>query len=91
VNADLTQFLVDVTRGPLLERFAADPEGTLAASALPPALQAAIRAVDIAALWRAGAHPMALLYFARHCGWSGPHYYACVAAADGTPTTPARR
>ena len=86
----LTQFLIDVTRGHLAAAFRADPAGVAAASRLPEPLRAAVVAEDIAALWQAGAHPMALLYFSRSCGWDGPRYYACIAAADATAATPAR-
>jgi hypothetical protein len=75
--------LIDVTRGHQKAAFAADREAVLQASDLDTAARAAIRAEDIAALWISGAHPMALLYFARACGWSGEKYYACIAAAEG--------
>ncbi len=78
MNAVLTQFLIDIVRGPQRADFARAPDSTLSASALPPALQAAVRAQDIATLFRAGAHPMALMYFARSIGWDNARYYACI-------------
>ena len=89
-SAALTQFLIDVTRGHQKAAFAADSEAVLRASDLDDATRNAIRTQDIATLWRCGAHPMALLYFARACGWSGERYYDCIAAArDGRqPATP---
>ena len=76
--ATLTQFLIDVTRGHRKDAFAADPEGVLAASSLDEPLRAAVLAQDIGALWLAGAHPMALMYFARASGWTNERYYRCV-------------
>ena len=78
----LTQFLIDVTRGPLRQAFAADREAVIAASKLDERLRAATREQDIATLWRAGAHPMALLYFARLSGWAADDYYRCIAEAS---------
>lgn len=78
MNANLTQFLIDIVRGPHCAAHAGNPEATLAASGLAPDLQAAIRAQDIAALFRAGAHPMALMYYARSIGWDNARYYACI-------------
>lgn len=80
--AVLTQFLIDVTRGGKKAAFLADREAVLKESALDEAMQAAVGRQDIGALWRAGAHPMALLYFARGCGWSGERYYACITDAQ---------
>lgn len=80
--AALTQFLIDVTRGAKKAAFQADREAVLKSSALEEEMQAAVRTQDIGALWRAGAHPMALLYFARSCGWSGERYYACITDAQ---------
>lgn len=80
--AALSQFLIDVTRGHHAAAFAADAEAVLASSPLNADQQRAIREQDIAALWSAGAHPMALLYFARACGWSGERYYACIEEAQ---------
>ena len=74
----LTQFLVDVTRGHRREAFATDPERVLAASALDEPLRRAVREHDMGALWLAGAHPLALLYFARASGWSNERYYRCL-------------
>jgi hypothetical protein len=78
--ATLTQFLIDVTRGPQREAFAANREPVIAASKLDEVLRAAVRAQDMAALWQAGAHPMALLYFARASGWAADDYYRCIGA-----------
>ena len=74
----LTQFLIDVSRGGRKAEFAGDPEVVLAGTDLPQTQLAAIRKRDIAALWADGAHPMALLYFARASGWSAQEYYACI-------------
>jgi hypothetical protein len=80
----LTQFLVDITRGHRTSEFAADPEAVLAASPLDDRMRTAIREQDIGTLWRAGAHPMALMYFARGCGWGNERYYRCISKADLT-------
>lgn len=80
--AMLTQFLIDITRGHRKSEFTADAEGVLAASPLAEPLRRAVREQDVGTLWRAGAHPMALLYFARSCGWQNERYYACLAAAE---------
>ena len=80
--ATLTQFLVDITRGHRKSEFVADPEAVLAASALDERTRTAIREQDIGSLWRAGAHPMALMYFARNCGWPNDRYYRCVSEAE---------
>lgn len=85
----LTQFLVDVTRGQRKSEFAADPEAVLAASPLGETMRAAVREQDIGALWQAGAHPMALMYFARACGWDNARYYRCVSDAALTTGAPA--
>lgn len=77
----LTQFLIDVTRGHRSGDFAKDPDGVLKSSGLADDLCKAIREQKVDALWLAGAHPMALLYFARECGWSGDRYYECIGAA----------
>ena len=81
-GATLTQFLVDITRGHRKAEFEADPDGVLAASPLDEAMRTAVRDQDIGALWRAGAHPMALMYFARACGWANDRYYRCVSDAE---------
>ncbi|TFY97450.1 hypothetical protein [Ramlibacter rhizophilus] len=81
----LTQFLVDITRGHRRADFAADAEAVLADAPLSAALREAVRRQDMAALWQAGAHPMALLYFARASGWDNERYYACLAQAQLTP------
>lgn len=78
----LTQFLVDVTRGHRRDAFRADREAEIAASRLGEALRDAVRREDVAALWAAGAHPMALLYFARACGWTSEAYYRSIDSAS---------
>jgi len=78
----LTQFLIDVTRGHRRQAFADDREAVIAASKLDERLRTAVRDEDIASLWRAGAHPMALLYFARLSGWAAEDYYRCIGAAS---------
>jgi Aromatic-ring-opening dioxygenase LigAB, LigA subunit len=83
-SSALTQFLIDVTRGSQVQTYASDPEAVLRASDLSSDLRAAIEQQDIGSLWRAGAHPMALLYFARACGWSGERYYECITKADAS-------
>lgn len=80
--ATLTQFLIDITRGHRKGEFTADAEGVLAASSLAEPLRRAIREQDVGTLWQAGAHPMALLYFARSCGWQNDRYYACLANSE---------
>ncbi len=80
----LTQFLIDITRGHRKSEFAADPERVLGTSPLDERMQAAVRDQDIGALWLAGAHPMALLYFARACGWANDRYYRSIAEAEAT-------
>ncbi len=82
MHAVVTQFLIDITRGRLKESYAQNREAVIAASPLPEAMRAAVRDQDIAALWRAGVSPMALLYFSRLCGWPMDRYYACVADAE---------
>lgn len=81
----VTQFLIDISRGHKKATFAEDPEAVLVASGLPDHQVAAIRDQDIAALWSDGAHPMALLYFARLCGWSPKRYYACISQGEAAP------
>jgi len=88
-GAALTQFLVDVTRGQHKAAFASDPDAVLAASPLEDGLRAAIRAQDIGTLWLAGAHPMALMYFARSCGWANDRYYRCISDAELRRADPA--
>lgn len=80
--ATLTQFLIDITRGQRKEAFAADPASVLATSTLDTPTRAAVLARDIAALWLAGAHPMALMYFARASGWANERYYRCISDAE---------
>jgi hypothetical protein len=84
MNALLTQFLIDVTRGRLKQDFLSEPARVLEASHLQEPLREAVRGQDIGALWLAGAHPMALLYFARACGWDNGAYYSCVANANAS-------
>ena len=86
--ADLTQFLIDVTRGPRQAEFAADAQRTIDTAPLDAPLREALRAQDMGALWKAGAHPMALLYFARACGWDNPRYYRALQDAQLSPGAP---
>ncbi len=81
-SAELTQFLIDVTRGHRKNEFMNDVEHVLSTSILDDATRAAVRTQDIGALWLAGAHPMALMYFARACGWANERYYGCLSDAD---------
>ncbi|NYT68676.1 hypothetical protein [Pusillimonas noertemannii] len=83
-ETDVTQFLIDITRGQLKQAYAEDSQQVIAASPLSEAMRAAVREQDIAALWLAGVSPMALLYFARLCGWSMERYYACIGEAELT-------
>ena len=85
--AALTQFLLDVTRGHRNEAFAANPEAVLAESSLDASLRAAVLTQEVGELWLAGAHPMALMYFARASGWSNERYYRCVSEAELTLNT----
>ena len=78
MNGVLTQFLIDIVRGVRKDEFASDPDAVLSGSVLDNEMQQAIRSRDIATLWLAGAHPMALMYFARSIGWSNERYYACL-------------
>ena len=80
--ATLTQFLIDITRGHRKDDFAADPSNVLATSTLDTRMRAAVLERDIAALWLAGAHPMALMYFARTSGWANDRYYRCISDAE---------
>lgn len=80
--AALTQFVIDITRGHRKEAYAADPAGVVAASTLDKPTRAALLEQDIAALWLAGAHPMALMYFARASGWANERYYRCISDAE---------
>lgn len=81
MSADLDQFLFDVTRGGQRSAYLSDADGVIASSGLGEALRAAFGRRDIEALWRAGAHPMLLLYFARLNGIAAPDYYATVTRA----------
>jgi hypothetical protein len=80
----LTQFLIDITRGHRKTEFSVAPESVLAAAPLDDRLRAAVRNQDVATLWLAGAHPIALMYFARSCGWSNERYYGCLDEAEIT-------
>ena len=80
----LTQFLIDITRGHHKSGFATDKEHVFSTSMLDDNTHEAIRQQDIGALWLAGAHPMALMYFARACGWDNDQYYRCLADAEAT-------
>lgn len=81
-NAVLTQFLIDIVRGARKSEFSLDPEAAICASPLDSGLKQALRSHDIGALWLAGAHPMALMYFARSLGWSNERYYGCLETAE---------
>jgi Aromatic-ring-opening dioxygenase LigAB, LigA subunit len=83
-SSALTQFLIDVTRGHKADSYVKDPETVLKTSGLANELRTAIEKQDIGALWLAGAHPMALLYFARACGWTSERYYACISDAGAS-------
>ena len=78
----LTQFLIDITRGHLKDAFKVAPEKVLATSPLDTLTRHAVLGQDIAALWLANAHPMALMYFARASGWANDRYYRCIADAQ---------
>lgn len=80
--ATLTQFLIDIARGHRKEDFANDPLGVITASPLDDATRAALLEQDVGTLWLAGAHPMALLYFARARGWANERYYRCIEQAE---------
>jgi hypothetical protein len=82
INATLTQFLIDVVRGVRAREFASDPEAVIRSSGLDARLQEALRSSDVGALWLAGAHPVALMYFARSLGWPNERYYGCLDAAE---------
>jgi hypothetical protein len=86
----LTQFLIDVTRGHQIQAYATDPESVLKMSGLSDDLRTAIGKQDIRALWLAGAHPMALLYFARASGWTGERYYECITNACNDAEHPSK-
>ena len=78
----LTQFLIDIVRGSRRGEFESDPAKVIGASGLSPDLKQAVRDQDVGALWLAGAHPMALMYFARTLGWSNERYYSCLQEAE---------
>jgi Aromatic-ring-opening dioxygenase LigAB, LigA subunit len=80
MSAALTQFLIDITRGHRAADFVRDREAVIASSNLEEAIRTALREQDVAYLWIAGAHPIALLYFARACGWDQGRYYSCISA-----------
>ncbi|MGD9945023.1 MAG: hypothetical protein AB7S98_17475 [Burkholderiaceae bacterium] len=81
-SAALSQFLIDITRGPWKGDFAANGERLVNAAPLDEQTKTAIRNQDIGALWLAGAHPLALLYFSRACGWDNERYYRCLSEAE---------
>lgn len=86
MDVKLSQFLVDVTRGPLKSEFQAEEALVIQRAALPQSIRAALLSHDIGALWRAGAHPMALLYYSRLIGCPMDRYYACIGEANsGNP------
>jgi hypothetical protein len=79
LNADLlTQILIDVTRGRLREAFTTNPEEAIASSPITAEQRDYVLNGDIPALWTSGVHPLVLLTFARHCGWSVEQYYECL-------------
>jgi hypothetical protein len=82
MDAALTQFLIDVVRGTRVREFSSDPEAVIRSSGLDARVQEALRSSDVGALWLAGAHPMALMYFARSLGWPNERYYSCLDAAE---------
>ncbi len=82
MDAALTQFLIDVVRGTRVREFSSDPEAVIRSSGLDTPLQEALRSSDVGALWLAGAHPVALMYFARSLGWPNERYYGCLDAAE---------
>ena len=84
----LTQFLIDIVRGGRRSDFESDPDKVIGASSLSPDLQQALRDQDVGALWLAGAHPMALMYFARMLGWSNERYYGCLQEAEVRRSAP---
>jgi hypothetical protein len=82
MNPELTQVLIDITRGRHRADYMEQPDRVIAGAPLEEPLRRAIREQDMGALWLAGAHPMALLYFARACGWPNERYYACLGEAE---------
>lgn len=89
--AVLSQFLIDITRGPRKSDFMADSEAVLKAAPLDEPTKTAVRNQDLGSLWLAGAHPMALLYFARLCGWDNDRYYLCLSQAQANAAATAGR
>lgn len=89
-SAALTQFLIDVTRGQRSREFAEDPGAVIEASGLSDGFRAALRDHDLLSLATWGAHPMALLYYARKIGWDNDRYYRCIGATDRTASTTAQ-
>lgn len=81
-TAALTQFLIDVTRGRRSREFSENPHTVIESSGLNDTIRTALRDQDLALLWTSGAHPMALLYFARKSGWDNERYYRCIGATD---------
>ena len=90
-SAALTQFLIDVTRGQRSREFAEDPGAVIEASGLSDGVRAALRDHDLLSLARSGAHPMALLYYARKIGWDNDRYYRCIEAKDLTLSSDGER
>lgn len=86
MDVKLSQFLIDVTRGPLKSEFQTEEARVIESAALPQSIRSALKSHDIAALWRAGAHPMALLYYSRLIGCPMDRYYACICeTTSGNP------
>lgn len=86
MDPKLSQFLVDITRGSLKAAFQIDESAVIESTRLPDSIRSALISRDIAALWRAGAHPMALLYYSRLIGCPMDRYYACISGANsGNP------
>lgn len=78
-DATLDLCLVDICRGPRTAEFEANPEATLAGYDLPADVRREVLSGDVRALLARGAHPMLVMYLARHRGLSGPSYVAEVA------------
>jgi len=81
-SAALTQFLIDVTRGRQARTFVENRDEVIGSSGLGEDIRAALRDQDMASLWAAGAHPIALLYFSRASGWNNERYYSCISATE---------
>lgn len=87
--AALTQLLIDVTRGHRKADYGRDPVSVVSASRLDQSMRSAVLEGDVGSLWLAGAHPMALLYFARSIGWTNDQYYRCIEEAELRKAAPA--